>query len=289
GRRARASAKRPHAAWRGCSRCLRSASTVEGPCPRQQEQGCLRTASPKKEKHRRSLRGTVASVAGSLARPSVCWSPETCPRCRRFRDPASPPLCVAAGRQCFAAQTNRHNNRASAGTTEKQPKADRARLDTNARTTVLFLSGPEAQKLRFQGRRTTSLRFVVLSAQQPQRNHGIPHRAAPGGCPAVSHRVPWRLGWPFLAQPRPHAQVAPATRATGYCLDLRFVREFPPVLNSRTTSAPRGRRRARVPAAAEISVRGVRYARALRMNCTLNHASISASSAKPQVESDGTP
>ena len=111
----------------------------------------LCTPSPKKEKHRRSLRRTVASVAGSLARPSVCWSPETYPCCRWFRDPASPPLCVATGRQCFAAQTNRHNSRASAGTTEKQPKADRAGRDTNARTSVLFLSCPEAQKLRFQG------------------------------------------------------------------------------------------------------------------------------------------
>ena len=45
-----ASAKRPHAAWRGCSRRLRSASTHERPAPRQQGQ---RVSAPLPKKGKR--------------------------------------------------------------------------------------------------------------------------------------------------------------------------------------------------------------------------------------------
>ena len=52
------------------------------------------------------------------------------------------------------------------------------------RTSVLFLSGPEEQKLRFQAR-TTPLRSVVLSAPKIQKNQTMPCRA-PSQHPQVS-------------------------------------------------------------------------------------------------------
>src|ERR1019366_6661417 len=165
GRRARASAKRPHAAWRGCSRCLRSASTVEGPCPRQQKQGCLRTASPKKEKHRRSLRRTVASVAGSL--PAL-------PRAGRQR-----PARVAGGSGPLPPRPRPEAQRAlGEGTTARVAKTP-ARPVAAPTDKTLSCSCPAQKRKNFVSRaRTTSLRSVVLSAQKLQKE---PNCDVPGG------------------------------------------------------------------------------------------------------------
>ena len=127
----------PHATWRGCPRCLRSANTHE----KARAPATRATVSPhpfkKRKKHRRSLRRPVAPIAGCFDRSSVpssvSWWPPT-PR------PGPPQVADLTTRRC-----------------PRQPKAATTR---HCLVPVLCRSA----KTSFPEARTTSLRSVVLSA-----------------------------------------------------------------------------------------------------------------------------
>ena len=138
---------------------------------------------PKKERDRKSLYRPIAAIAGCFVRSRVLAS-RTCPCCRWFRDwrlaGARAPLAMPVEAQTTPGEGT--TARATKTPGRKQPIEGGNRQDT-----VLFLSDPEAQELRFQRREPTSLRCVALSRPKPKRTKLC--RAAPTGW--TVRRVGW--------------------------------------------------------------------------------------------------
>src|ERR1035441_5385856 len=141
-----ASAKRPHAAWRGCSRRLRSASTHERPAPRQQGQ---RVSAPLQKKGKRQQE----SAQDRCFRCRV-----SCPPFRVLVARYLPVLPLVPGWATLGPQPPRRGRRKRKGHQARErrpgspkPWGGKSQSKETQRTSVLFLSCSEAQKLRFQG------------------------------------------------------------------------------------------------------------------------------------------